>query len=76
MSKKSKMWIFPKLAKSGRGAGCLKNEQNQAQLGRFVKIVKDFPKWAKIEKKTGPVVSKKSKMGIFPNLAKRCQGAD
>ena len=52
----------------------MKNEQNQAQLGRFVKIVKDFPNRAKFEKKTGPVVSKKSKMGIFPNLAKRGQG--
>ncbi|MFH0196414.1 hypothetical protein ACGLHT_30000 [Pseudomonas sp. PsB] len=44
----------------------MKKEQNQAQLGRFVKIVKDFPKWAKIEKNDRAGSVEKVKNGDFP----------
>ena len=52
----------------------MKKEQNQAQLGRFVKIVKDFPNRAKISKNDRAGSVEKVKNGNFPNLAKRGQG--
>ena len=44
----------------------MKNEQNQAQLGRFVKIVKDFPNRVKFEKKDRAGSVEKVKNGDFP----------
>ena len=54
--------------KEPRGGDRVMIEQKQALLGRFGKMVKDAPIGANMEKKTGPVVTKKSKMWILPNL--------
>ena len=48
------------------GAGWVKNEQNQAQFGRFVEIVKDFPNRAKILKGDRAGSVEKVKNGDFP----------
>ena len=46
----------------------MKNEQNQAQLGRFMKIVKDFPNRAKIEQNDRAGSVEKVKNADFPKL--------
>ena len=53
----------------------MRKEQNQAQLGVCVKIVKDFPNRAKFEKNDSAGSVEKVKNGDFPKLClKRPEG--